>query len=161
MANGWHTWRFISSVRRFSGRSQTLAIVKCFTTCSRQFRCFRAFTNCIRGDRHQVASWDTPGRRVCRQSLPGARLGSSVSIVNTRFTRRRRHTDRTNTDALGGYRQQNHEPYGLELSLLASIVLGGSSIPRALRLRKPVPLVLSVLATAGILLFGNEFYHIA
>ncbi|ROV99881.1 hypothetical protein VMCG_06201 [Cytospora schulzeri] len=61
--------------------------------------------------------------------------------------------------ALGGYRQQNHEPYGLELSLLASIVLGGSSIPRALRSRKPVPLVLSVLATAGILLFGNEVYH--
>lgn len=61
--------------------------------------------------------------------------------------------------ALGGYRQQNHEPYGLELSLLASVVLGGSSIPRALRLRKPVPLALSVLATAGILLFGNELYQ--
>ncbi|KUI53997.1 hypothetical protein VP1G_01446 [Cytospora mali] len=62
--------------------------------------------------------------------------------------------------ALGGYRQQNHEPYGIELSLLASIVLGGASIPRALRLKKPVPVVLSVLATVGMLLFGNGVYQV-
>ncbi|CAN8099316.1 unnamed protein product [Discula destructiva] len=59
---------------------------------------------------------------------------------------------------LGGYRQQNGEPYGVELSLLASFVLGGSSIPRAIRLRKTVPTVLSVLATFGMVLFGHVVY---
>lgn len=58
---------------------------------------------------------------------------------------------------MGGYRIQNHEPYGVELSLLASVVLGGSSIPRAIRLRKPVPVMLSVLATVGIITFGDAF----
>jgi uncharacterized membrane protein (UPF0136 family) len=60
-------------------------------------------------------------------------------------------------DGLGGYRLQNREPYGVELSLLASVVLGGASIPRAIRLRKPVPTVLSLLATFGMLTFGNAF----
>ncbi|KAJ4416353.1 hypothetical protein N0V82_006790 [Gnomoniopsis sp. IMI 355080] len=60
---------------------------------------------------------------------------------------------------LGGYRQQNGEPYGIELSLLASIILGGSSIPRAIRLKKTVPMVLSALATFGMLLFGNSVYQ--
>lgn len=63
-----------------------------------------------------------------------------------------------NLDALGGYRQQNSEPYGIELSLLASVVLGGSSIPRAIRLRKTVPTVLSVLATFGMVVFGKGWY---
>ncbi|KAL2124577.1 hypothetical protein VTJ04DRAFT_942 [Mycothermus thermophilus] len=58
---------------------------------------------------------------------------------------------------LGGYRISNNEPYGIELSLLASLVLGGSAIPRAIRLRKPVPIVLSVLATYGLFTFGNAF----
>ncbi|KAK1981436.1 transmembrane protein 14C [Colletotrichum cereale] len=58
---------------------------------------------------------------------------------------------------LGGYRIQNSEPYGVELSLLASAVLGGSSIPRALRLRKPVPILLSVLSLFGLYTYGNEF----
>ncbi|KAI3400252.1 hypothetical protein diail_3633 [Diaporthe ilicicola] len=61
--------------------------------------------------------------------------------------------------ALGGYRTQNHEPYGLELSFLASVILGGSSIPRAIRLRKPVPMGLSLLATIGALMFGNGLYQ--
>ncbi|KAK0630179.1 transmembrane proteins 14C-domain-containing protein [Bombardia bombarda] len=59
--------------------------------------------------------------------------------------------------ALGGYRIQNGESYGVELSLLASTVLGGSSIPRAIRLQKPVPILLSLLATYGIATFGNAF----
>ncbi|KAJ3523119.1 hypothetical protein NM208_g12574 [Fusarium decemcellulare] len=33
---------------------------------------------------------------------------------------------------LGGYRIQNEQPYGVELGLLASIVLGGSAFPRAI-----------------------------
>ncbi|KAF6838456.1 upf0136 domain protein [Colletotrichum musicola] len=59
--------------------------------------------------------------------------------------------------ALGGYRIQTSEPYGVELSLLASVVLGGSAIPRAIRLRKPVPMLLSVLSLFGLFTFGNEF----
>ncbi|KAI1265995.1 transmembrane proteins 14C-domain-containing protein [Xylariaceae sp. FL1019] len=58
---------------------------------------------------------------------------------------------------LGGYRIQNRQPYGVELALLASVVLGGSSIPRALRLRKPVPAVLSLISIFGMYTFGNVF----
>ncbi|KAI1862922.1 hypothetical protein JX265_008968 [Neoarthrinium moseri] len=58
---------------------------------------------------------------------------------------------------LGGYRLQNREPYGVELALLASVVLGGSSIPRAIRLRKPVPLVLSLVSLFGAYVFGDAF----
>ncbi|KAG6129804.1 hypothetical protein E4U22_004093 [Claviceps purpurea] len=58
---------------------------------------------------------------------------------------------------LGGYRIQNRQPYGIELSLLASIVLGGSAFPRAIRLRKPVPVLLSVLSAYGLLTFGRAF----
>lgn len=60
-------------------------------------------------------------------------------------------------DGLGGFRIQNGKPYGVELALLASAVLGGSSIPRAIRLRKPVPIVLSILASFGLWTFGSVF----
>jgi uncharacterized membrane protein (UPF0136 family) len=50
------------------------------------------------------------------------------------------------------------ETYGEELGLLASAVLGGSSIPRVIKTGgKPVPLVLSVLATYGVVVFGLAF----
>ncbi|KAJ8127791.1 hypothetical protein O1611_g5846 [Lasiodiplodia mahajangana] len=58
---------------------------------------------------------------------------------------------------LGGYRMQTRQSYGVELALLASIVLGGSSIPRAIRLRKPVPTVLSLVSVFGLYTFGNAF----
>ncbi|RYP01336.1 hypothetical protein DL764_006230 [Monosporascus ibericus] len=58
---------------------------------------------------------------------------------------------------LGGYRIQSRQPWGVELALLASVVLGGSSIPRALRLGKPVPTVLSVISVFGMVMFGNAF----
>lgn len=58
------------------------------------------------------------------------------------------------SDGVGGYRIANGQPYGVELSLLASAVLGASAIPRAIRLRKPVPIFLSVLSTYGLLTFG-------
>ncbi|MBE3045183.1 TMEM14 family protein [Candidatus Bathyarchaeota archaeon] len=60
-------------------------------------------------------------------------------------------------DALGAYRISNREPYGVELALLASLVLGGSSIPRAIKLRKPVPIMLSVVSTFGMAMFGSAF----
>jgi uncharacterized membrane protein (UPF0136 family) len=52
---------------------------------------------------------------------------------------------------------QKGEPYGVELSLLASVVLGGSSIPRAIRLQKPVPILLGLLSTFGMITFGDAF----
>ncbi|KAL2799368.1 transmembrane proteins 14C-domain-containing protein [Aspergillus keveii] len=52
-------------------------------------------------------------------------------------------------------RLRSGQPYAEEIGLLASIVLGGASIPRAIRLRKPVPLVLSVLAVYGLFVFGG------
>ncbi|KAK0657191.1 transmembrane proteins 14C-domain-containing protein [Cercophora newfieldiana] len=58
---------------------------------------------------------------------------------------------------LGGLQLQNAGPYGVELALLASAVLGGSSIPRAIRGRKPVPVVLSLIATYGLYTFGSAF----
>jgi len=61
-------------------------------------------------------------------------------------------------DGLGGYRIQNGEPYGTEVSLLASIVLAGSSVPRALRGKKPIPVLLSLLSSYGLFVFGNATY---
>lgn len=48
--------------------------------------------------------------------------------------------------------------YGEEIGLLASAVLGGSSIPRVIKTGgKPVPLGLSVLATYGVVVFGLAY----
>jgi uncharacterized membrane protein (UPF0136 family) len=59
---------------------------------------------------------------------------------------------------LGGYRLQNRQAYGTELALLASVVLAGSSIPRAIKGGfKPLPTGLSVIATTGLLAFGNAW----
>ncbi|KAA8576490.1 hypothetical protein EYC84_006602 [Monilinia fructicola] len=58
---------------------------------------------------------------------------------------------------VGGYRIQNRQSYGVELALLASIVLAGSSIPRAIRSQKPLPAGLSLLALYGLFTFGNAF----
>jgi len=58
---------------------------------------------------------------------------------------------------LGGLRIQNRQPYGIELALLASVILAGSSIPRAIRSQKPLPLGLSVLALFGLYTFGNAY----
>ena len=59
--------------------------------------------------------------------------------------------------ALGGYRIQNKQTYGVELALLASVVLAGSSIPRAIKTQKPLPMGLSVLAAFGLYNFGMAF----
>ncbi|MCJ1353355.1 MAG: hypothetical protein MMC33_003341 [Icmadophila ericetorum] len=59
--------------------------------------------------------------------------------------------------ALGGYRMRNNQPYGIELALLASLVLAGSSIPRAIRSQKPLPVGLSVLAIYGLVQFGSAW----
>jgi len=58
---------------------------------------------------------------------------------------------------LGGYRIQTKQSYGVELALLASIILAGSSIPRALKSQKPLPAGLSLLALFGLYTFGNAY----
>ncbi|KAH8732839.1 transmembrane proteins 14C-domain-containing protein [Phaeosphaeriaceae sp. PMI808] len=60
---------------------------------------------------------------------------------------------------LGGLRIQNRSTYGTEFALLASVILAGSSIPRAIKSGKPLPIGLSVLATFGLLTFGNAFLN--
>ncbi|KAL8681662.1 MAG: hypothetical protein Q9186_002259 [Xanthomendoza sp. 1 TL-2023] len=57
--------------------------------------------------------------------------------------------------ALGGLRQRNRQPYGVELALLASVVLAGSSVPRAIKTMKPLPIGLSVVAAFGLYRFGT------
>jgi len=59
--------------------------------------------------------------------------------------------------ALGGYRLQNRASYGVEAALLASVVLAGSSIPRAIKTQKGLPVGLSVLAAFGLYNFGMAF----
>ncbi|THZ33195.1 hypothetical protein D6C91_00085 [Aureobasidium pullulans] len=60
--------------------------------------------------------------------------------------------------ALGGYRMSNRQPYGVELALLASIVLAGSSVPRAIKSGKPpLPIGLSLLAAYGLYSFGSAW----
>ena len=58
---------------------------------------------------------------------------------------------------LGGYRVSKRQPYGIELALLASILLAGSSIPRAIKTGKPLPAGLSVLAATGLFIYGRAF----
>lgn len=54
-------------------------------------------------------------------------------------------------------RIKNRAPYGVELALLASVVLAGSSMPRAIRSQKPVPVVLSLVAAYGLYTFGSAW----
>lgn len=55
-------------------------------------------------------------------------------------------------------RLRAQQSYGEELGLLASAVLGGSSIPRAIKTKgKPLPVGLGVLATYGIVVFGLAY----
>ncbi|OCT44571.1 hypothetical protein CLCR_06382 [Cladophialophora carrionii] len=58
---------------------------------------------------------------------------------------------------LGGYRISKRQPYGVELALLASVLLAGSSVPRAIRTGKPLPAGLSVLAATGLFVYGRAF----
>ena len=49
--------------------------------------------------------------------------------------------------------------YGVELALLASIVLAGSSIPRAIKTKKPLPIGLSGIAAFGLYNFGLAYIN--
>ncbi|RPB00872.1 hypothetical protein L873DRAFT_1804642 [Choiromyces venosus 120613-1] len=56
--------------------------------------------------------------------------------------------------AYAGLRIRNGQAYGHESALLASVLLAGSSLPRALKSGKGVPVGLSVLATYGLVYYG-------
>jgi len=56
----------------------------------------------------------------------------------------------------GGLRIRNGQAYGIETALLASLVLAGSSFPRALK-GKPLPIGLSVLASYGLIYYGMKW----
>jgi len=58
---------------------------------------------------------------------------------------------------LGGTRIRSNASYGIELALLASIVLAGSSMPRAMKSGKPLPIGLSILAAYGLYNFGLAY----
>ncbi|KAE9981529.1 hypothetical protein EG328_011566 [Venturia inaequalis] len=60
---------------------------------------------------------------------------------------------------LGGLRIRNRQPYGVELALFASVVLAGSSIPRAIKSGKPLPSLLSLIAVFGLINFGVAFQN--
>ncbi|KAL7901323.1 transmembrane proteins 14C domain-containing protein [Trichoderma sp. SZMC 28014] len=72
-------------------------------------------------------------------SVPSIAAGSLVGILY----------------GVGGYRTAINASYGVELSFLASAILGFSSIPRAIRGRKPVPIVLSIISLFGLYTFGK------
>ncbi|KAG5289690.1 transmembrane 14 domain-containing protein [Histoplasma ohiense] len=55
--------------------------------------------------------------------------------------------------AFSYFRFHSQQPHGEELSLIASVMLAGSSIPRALKTRKLVPVSLSLMATYGLIVF--------
>lgn len=55
-------------------------------------------------------------------------------------------------------RLRSGQTYGDELGLLASVVLGGSSVPRAIKTQKMVPVGLSVLALYGLWAFGPQVW---
>ncbi|KAJ5206856.1 hypothetical protein N7491_002511 [Penicillium cf. griseofulvum] len=75
-------------------------------------------------------------------SIPSIAAGISVGLVYL----------------LSFLRLRAGQSYGEELGLLASAVLGGSSVPRVIKTGgKPVPVVLSVLATYGLYVFGVAY----
>lgn len=116
-----------------------------------------------RPSRPRAASPGTRGRGLSPPWWPDAPSVFSVSFINPRRagvgTLFRVLSELTiSPDGLGGYRIQNRDTYGVELSVLASVVLGGASIPRAIRLRKPVPIMLSVVSTFGMAVFGSTLF---
>lgn len=48
-----------------------------------------------------------------------------------------------------GYIIQQNKDYGHETAVAASVILGGAMIPRAIKTRKPVPVVMSLVSLAA------------
>lgn len=52
---------------------------------------------------------------------------------------------------------QKRQPYGVELALVASLLLAASSVPRAIRTQKPLPVGLSAVAVFGLWQWGSAW----
>ncbi|RKO84111.1 hypothetical protein BDK51DRAFT_22685, partial [Blyttiomyces helicus] len=57
------------------------------------------------------------------------------------------------------YLIQSNQNYGVELATGTSILLLAAMGPKALRTRKPVPLLMSTLSTAGLAFYGRKLYE--
>jgi uncharacterized membrane protein (UPF0136 family) len=90
-------------------------------------------------------------------SIPSVAAGCTVGALVGSFSRHLCALLTERQYILGGTRIRSGSPYGIELALLASIILAGSSIPRALRSGKPLPIGLSILATFGLYTYGLAY----
>lgn len=89
----------------------------------------------------------------------GVTVGTLVRLPPLQpFLRKEKKTDKEQY-GIGGYRISQKQAYGVELALLASVILAGSSIPRAIKTRKPLPIGLSLLATYGLINFGMAWQN--
>ncbi|KAI8913984.1 transmembrane proteins 14C-domain-containing protein [Powellomyces hirtus] len=64
--------------------------------------------------------------------------------------------------SLSGYLIQTNGEYGVELATATSTLLLAAMAPRALRTRKPIPIMLATLGTIGAGFYGKkawEFYN--
>ncbi|VVT58512.1 uncharacterized protein SAPINGB_P006246 [Magnusiomyces paraingens] len=79
---------------------------------------------------------------IRRKSLPSLIGGVSTGIVF----------------GAAGILLKRNADWGLELALLGSLLLGGASLPRAIKLQKPVPIGLSVLAGVNLVYYSKKYY---
>lgn len=56
-----------------------------------------------------------------------------------------------------GFFIQARQPVGVPEALFASVILAGSSIPRAIKTQKPTPIGLSALALYGLYTFSSQY----
>jgi uncharacterized membrane protein (UPF0136 family) len=92
-------------------------------------------------------------------SIPSVAAGVSVGgLVSIFLSGNRAYLTHISLQyILSSYRLKNNLSYAIEAGLLASVVLAGSSIPRAIKSGKPLPIGLSVLALIGLYSFGLAF----
>lgn len=60
---------------------------------------------------------------------------------------------------VAGVLLKRNADWGLELALLGSLLLGGASLPRAIKVQKPVPIGLSVLAAVNLVYYSKKYYE--
>ena len=56
-----------------------------------------------------------------------------------------------------GYLLHENRDGGIETALAASVLLLGAGLPRALKLRKPMPIMLSLLGAASLAFYGKKW----
>lgn len=58
---------------------------------------------------------------------------------------------------VGALRMRAAQPYGVETALAASVLLALSSLPRAIRVRQPLPIGLTLLSGWGLYVYGKLY----